>query len=96
MSRTLQGMLRALAVWCLLIGATDAMAQPSPPRDAAVIARGEYLARAGDCIACHTAREGKVFAGGLPMHTPFGALYTSNITPDSATGIGTWTSDQFY
>ena len=58
--------------------------------------KGEYLARAGDCIACHTAREGKTFAGGLPMKTPFGTLYTSNITPDPQTGIGTWTSDQFY
>ncbi|MCA1396685.1 cytochrome c [Bradyrhizobium sp. BRP56] len=64
--------------------------------DPAVLAKGEYLARAGDCIACHTAREGKTFAGGLPMKTPFGTLYTSNITPDSQTGIGTWTSDQFY
>ncbi|QOZ37984.1 cytochrome c [Bradyrhizobium sp. CCBAU 53421] len=64
--------------------------------DPTVIAKGEYLARAGDCIACHTAREGKTFAGGLPMKTPFGTLYTSNITPDPQTGIGTWTSDQFY
>ncbi|WFU36929.1 cytochrome c [Bradyrhizobium brasilense] len=64
--------------------------------DPAVVAKGEYLARAGDCIACHTAREGKTFAGGLPMKTPFGTLYTSNITPDPQTGIGTWTSDQFY
>ena len=47
-------------------------------------------------IACHTAREGKTFAGGLPMKTPFGTLYTSNITPDPQTGIGMWTSDQFY
>ena len=65
-------------------------------QDAALIAKGEYLARAGDCIACHTAREGKIFAGGLPMKTPFGTLYTSNITPDPQTGIGMWTSDQFY
>ncbi|QOZ18440.1 cytochrome c [Bradyrhizobium sp. CCBAU 21365] len=64
--------------------------------DPAVLAKGEYLARAGDCIACHTAREGMTFAGGLPMKTPFGTLYTSNITPDPQTGIGTWTSDQFY
>src|SRR5689334_25340765 len=75
--------------------ATTAMAQQTTP-DAAVIAKGEYLARAGDCIACHTAREGKIFAGGLPMKTPFGTLYTSNITPDPQTGIGMWTSDQFY
>jgi mono/diheme cytochrome c family protein len=73
-----------------------AAAQQSASKDADLIAKGEYLARAGDCIACHTEREGKTFAGGLPMKTPFGTLYTSNITPDPQTGIGTWTSDQFY
>jgi mono/diheme cytochrome c family protein len=91
MPRTLKALLPGLAAFGLSIGATQAMAQ-----DAALIARGEYLARAGDCIACHTAREGKTFAGGLPMKTPFGTLYTSNITPDPQTGIGTWTPDQFY
>src|SRR4051812_33831080 len=91
MPRTLKALLPAfLAAW-LAIGASPATAQ-----DAALIAKGEYLARAGDCIACHTAREGKTFAGGLPMKTPFGTLYTSNITPDPQTGIGMWTSDQFY
>jgi mono/diheme cytochrome c family protein len=91
MARTLKALLPGLAAFGLSIGATQAMAQ-----DAALIAKGEYLARAGDCIACHTAREGKTFAGGLPMKTPFGTLYTSNITPDPQTGIGTWTPDQFY
>jgi mono/diheme cytochrome c family protein len=57
---------------------------------------GEYLARAGDCIACHTARGGEPFAGGLAMPTPFGTLYTPNITPDNETGIGKWTADDFY
>ena len=91
MPRTLKALLPAFLVSLLLGGASPAMAQ-----DAALIAKGEYLARAGDCIACHTAREGKIFAGGLPMKTPFGTLYTSNITPDPQTGIGMWTSDQFY
>src|SRR5882724_6997997 len=77
------------------IGTTPSVAQQKPA-DAALLAKGEYLARAGDCIACHTAREGKTFAGGLPMKTPFGTIYTSNITPDPQTGIGMWTSDQFY
>jgi mono/diheme cytochrome c family protein len=97
MPRTLKKQLTALAASSLLVGATLSIAtaqQPSP--DPAVLAKGEYLARAGDCIACHTAREGKTFAGGLPMKTPFGTLYTSNITPDPQTGIGTWTPDQFY
>ena len=92
MPRTLNALLPILIAVCLSIGATNAMAQ----QDAALLKKGEYLARAGDCIACHTAREGKTFAGGLPMKTPFGTIYTSNITPDPATGIGTWTSDQFY
>jgi mono/diheme cytochrome c family protein len=90
--------LYGLLLWsCLAIGAPAAVAQQAtPPDDASVLAKGEYLARAGDCIACHTAPEGKLFAGGLAMMTPFGTLYTSNITPDPQTGIGTWTSDQFY
>jgi mono/diheme cytochrome c family protein len=96
MPRTLKRLFPILALPWLLVGTTAAMAQQSPPQGAALLAKGEYLARAGDCIACHTAREGKTFAGGLPMQTPFGTLYTSNITPDPQTGIGTWTSDQFF
>jgi mono/diheme cytochrome c family protein len=61
-----------------------------------VINRGEYLARAGDCVACHTAPNGPEFAGGRAMPTPFGALYSPNITPDDETGIGRWTADEFY
>jgi mono/diheme cytochrome c family protein len=62
----------------------------------AKVSRGEYLARAGDCVACHSAPEGKLFAGGRAMPTPFGTLYTTNITPDHDTGIGKWSSDDFY
>ena len=91
MSRTL----KSLVTLAASLLATAALAQQKTP-DAATLAKGEYLARAGDCIACHTAREGKTFAGGLPMKTPFGTLYTSNITPDNQTGIGAWTSDHFY
>ena len=58
--------------------------------------RGEYLARAGDCVACHTAPEGREFAGGRAMPTPFGNLYVPNITPDDETGIGKWSGDDFY
>jgi len=57
---------------------------------------GEYLARAGDCVACHSAPGGKQFAGGRPMPTPFGNLYAPNITADDETGIGQWTADDFY
>lgn len=61
-----------------------------------VIDRGEYLARAGDCVACHTTPGGKMFAGGRPMPTPFGNIYVPNITPDDETGIGRYTPDDFY
>jgi len=60
------------------------------------IIKGEYLARAGDCIACHTEPGGKQFAGGRAMATPFGNLYVPNVTPDDETGIGRWTADDFY
>jgi mono/diheme cytochrome c family protein len=71
-------------------------AQPKSTSTGDVVSRGEYLARAGDCIACHTAPEGKLFAGGRAMPTPFGTIYSTNITPDPQTGIGDWTADQFY
>ncbi len=70
-------------------------AQPAAS-DASVIKQGEYLARAGDCLACHTKQNGTPFAGGLAMPTPFGTLYTTNITPDRETGIGTWSAADFY
>lgn len=59
--------------------------------------RGEYLAKLGDCIACHTKPgvTGKSFSGGYPIKTPFGTIYTPNITPDKETGIGNWTNEQF-
>jgi len=67
------------------------------PQEIEQIRRGEYLTKAGDCIACHTntPQQGTPFAGGLPMETPFGTIYSPNITPDKATGIGDWTDAQF-
>ncbi|WP_151633257.1 c-type cytochrome [Noviherbaspirillum aerium] len=59
-------------------------------------ARGEYLAKAGNCMACHTTRGGNAYAGGRAIATPFGSIYSSNITPDPETGIGRWTSDDFW
>ncbi len=59
------------------------------------IARGEQLATVGDCIVCHTAPEGMPFAGARSLPTPFGTLYSNNITPDEATGIGNWSEDAF-
>lgn len=58
--------------------------------------RGEYLVKMGDCIACHTEPGGQAFAGGLAFDTPFGSIYSPNITPDKQNGIGRWTDEQFY
>lgn len=62
---------------------------------AALIEKGRYLADAGDCTACHTAKGGQPFAGGLPIASPIGTLYSSNITPDKATGIGGYSLEDF-
>jgi mono/diheme cytochrome c family protein len=61
----------------------------------AQIERGKYLALAGNCASCHTTESGGFMAGGLPFETPFGKIYSTNITPDSGTGIGNWTGRQF-
>ena len=62
-----------------------------------LIKRGEYLAKVGDCIGCHTdtKHNGAAFAGGLGIETPFGTLFSQNITPDKETGIGHWTDHDF-
>ncbi len=60
-----------------------------------LIARGKVLAAAGDCAVCHTARNGVPNAGGLPLETPFGTVYSTNITPDAQTGIGNWSLEAF-
>lgn len=66
------------------------------PASSTLVAQGQYLLRAGDCQACHTRPGGKAFAGGRVVPTPFGNIYSPNITPDRETGIGTWTSDDFW
>ncbi len=66
------------------------------PTQVALIKKGEYIARASDCAPCHMSVGGTPFAGGLILNTPFGQMATPNITPDKATGIGSWTADQFY
>ncbi|UVJ41828.1 cytochrome c [Pseudomonas sp. LS1212] len=60
------------------------------------IERGEYLARAADCMACHTAQGGAPYAGGLPIVSPFGTIYGTNITPDKEHGIGLYSGDEFF
>lgn len=60
------------------------------------ISRGEYLARVGNCAHCHTARGGAAYAGGRAIETPFGSVYSSNLTSDPSTGIGAWTAQDFW
>ncbi len=61
-----------------------------------LLARGEYLARAGNCLGCHTTRGGPPYAGGRELPTPFGTFVTPNITPDRETGIGNWSANDFW
>jgi mono/diheme cytochrome c family protein len=71
---------------------------PAPTRasfDPAVVVRGAQLEAIGDCRTCHTAPGGRAFAGGRRIETPFGAIYSTNITPDRDTGIGAWTEPAF-
>jgi mono/diheme cytochrome c family protein len=78
--------------------AASAAGGPSAPNqaDATLVERGAYLAKAGDCEACHTAPNGAPYAGGAALNSPFGPLYPPNITPDPTHGIGAWTDEQFY
>src|SRR5690242_11575020 len=64
--------------------------------NADLIRRGRYLTIASDCASCHTRAGGHPFAGGLGLETPFGVIYSPNLTSDQNTGIGAWTPDQFY
>jgi mono/diheme cytochrome c family protein len=65
-------------------------------KDPRVIAKGRYLATVGDCLSCHTARDGQAYAGGRMLPTPFGNIPAPNITPDAATGIGNWNFAEFW
>lgn len=81
-------------VWRLLdrdpeVSATDVAATPE------LAARGRYLTQAADCAACHTVSGGAALAGGVAFTLPFGTIYSTNITPDRDTGIGTWSDDDF-
>ena len=87
--------MRVILVALLGLGlAAAASAAPSNAEDP--VARGRYLVTAADCQPCHTKEGGVPFAGGRSIETPFGLLYSANITPDPDHGIGHWTPDQFY
>jgi len=84
--------LRHLILLLPLFAVGGAIAEPD---NYVEIERGKALVIAGDCVACHTAKGGQPFAGGLALQTPFGAITTANITPDSASGIGGWSANDF-
>ena len=68
----------------------------APGMDATPVAKGAYLARVGNCQGCHTATGGAAFAGGRAIQTPFGTVYSSNLTPDPSTGLGNWSASDFW
>jgi mono/diheme cytochrome c family protein len=85
-------------VFCVLTASIVRAAEPTgdgTPPLVTDVDKGRYLAIAGNCGNCHTVAEERPFAGGRPINTPFGIIYTSNITPDPQTGIGTWTEQDF-
>ena len=75
--------------------AADPTGVPADLVNADAVKRGEYLARAADCMVCHTAPDGAKYAGGLAFPLPFGTLYSTNITPDKGTGIGNYSDQDF-
>jgi len=100
--RTLAGVVIVVAIAVILFVVIDQRSDPFQGNagarvagDPAQIARGKYIAVAGDCVACHTAPGGEPYAGGLALATPFGTIVSSNITADRATGLGNWTEADF-
>lgn len=87
-------MLKSIALSALITGAAFSSAMADDDTQA-LIAKGAYLARAGDCIACHTAPGGKPFSGGLPIKSDIGTIFSTNITLDKVNGIGNYTEEQF-
>ena len=78
------------------VDSTGSMPVARAAPEAALVARGAYLARAGNCVGCHTARGGTPYAGGRGIDTPFGTVIASNLTPDADSGLGRWSADDFW
>ncbi len=101
-SAAVMGALAAGVVALNLRGEGDLSAEiaaaqpPSQPPSTELVARGAYLARTGNCMACHTSRGGEPYAGGRGIDTPFGTVYSSNLTPDEQTGLGRWSAPAFW
>ena len=87
--------MRAILCGLFLCSAVALSARAAEPSEE-TIARGKALVIAGDCTSCHTNDPAKLFAGGKRIDTPFGAIYSPNLTPDRDTGIGGWSDQNFY
>jgi mono/diheme cytochrome c family protein len=88
----------AYTPWTAPTLSTRVLTQPisdSTP-DAQQLRLGQYLVRVGDCASCHTREGGPFLAGGRALNTPFGSIYSTNLTSDRETGVGDWTTDEFY
>ncbi|MEZ0469186.1 c-type cytochrome [Luteimonas salinilitoris] len=101
--RLFRALIVLVALWLLyllFIGVSRWWAGRAPVQQveasAELIAKGRYLADAADCAACHTAPDGAPFAGGVPLASPFGTLYGTNITSDPDHGIGRYTAEEFF
>lgn len=100
---SLGGALLAGGMAAFLIGITHAptgrSVESTTPmaiaQQVSIVDAGKYLVAAGNCTSCHTRLGGAQFSGGLPIRTPFGTIYSSNITPDMQTGIGQWSAEDF-
>ena len=86
-----------LLVLLLAVAATarQAAAPPGLLLPGALVRQGEMLAAIGNCASCHTVPGGSPYAGGVPLKTPFGIIYGTNITPEPQTGIGAWSEAEF-
>ena len=100
---SLLGILLALVIYVVVdnwgshwLGRNSAPPHATTIGNAAQIERGQYLARVGNCIACHSAKGAAPLAGGRRIDTPFGGVFSSNLTPDPETGLGRWTPDDFW
>lgn len=103
MKRIFLILIAILGLGSLAVVATQTLRDPGAGTASVAVAdtraqidKGKYLARAGNCMACHTTRGGQEYAGGRAIDTPFGAIYAPNVTPDVDTGIGSWTADDFW
>lgn len=77
-------------------GEEPVSSEPAAPAAPQLVQRGAYLARAGNCVGCHSSPGGPAFAGGNAIETPFGTVYAGNLTPDDETGLGRWNASHFW